>query len=94
MKFLIMVTDPNETKGTHESILGAFTNSAILIIMVSIIYVAPFILFLGLPAPIIIDKLVNNIKYQYLISLFLHILIGFLLQQAFGKHQPKYFLFQ
>lgn len=71
--FLINVMDTNVTQGTHDNILFSLISSLILILTFSLVCVAPFIIGIGIPASIIIDRASKNKK---LLSLILHMATG------------------
>ncbi|WP_107838908.1 hypothetical protein [Metasolibacillus meyeri] len=71
--FLVIVMDTNVTQGSHDNVLFSLVSSVILILVFSLVYVAPFITTIGIPASIIIDRVSKNKK---LLSLILHMTAG------------------
>lgn len=76
--FLVIVMDTNATQGTHANILFSLTSSLILILVFALVYVSPFIIVIGIPASIIIDKSITNIKNKNLMSLIFHVMTNFI----------------
>ncbi|PIC56425.1 hypothetical protein CSV80_14330 [Sporosarcina sp. P12(2017)] len=74
--FIVSVMDSNATQGIHTNILFSLTSSIILVIVFSLIYIAPLIIVLGIPVSILIDRYIIRFKKKNIMSLFLHMFIG------------------
>lgn len=85
MGIILFVISESTGQRVESNLFSAFFESFTLVLIFSIVYIAPFYIFLGIPISIFIDKLLNNInRYKNLLSATAYILFGTIVSISFS----------
>lgn len=77
--FIFLLLEASEASKPYESLLEALLDIFIMILVFSFIYVAPFIIFIGVPVSIFIEKKLILTKNKFIESLVYHVITGLLI---------------
>lgn len=76
ISFLLLLINQNHNDVVEKNLLQTTFQAVTMIVTVAIMYVAPIIIFLGVPTSLLIEFLTQKIKFKNSISFILHIIFG------------------